>query len=51
MVPKNVSEEAFEKILSILKHGNSAEIKRVNGEIQIIEIQRKMKHRMTITTG
>lgn len=47
----NTSDEALEKILSILKRGNTAEVKRVCGEIQIIEIQRKIKHRMTITTG
>lgn len=38
-------------ILPILKRGNTVEIKRVGGEIQIIEIQRKIKHRMTVTTG
>lgn len=51
MGPENTSDEALEKLLSILKRGNTAEIKRVNGEIQIIEIQRKIKHRMTVTTG
>lgn len=44
-------EEALEKVLAILKRGNTAEIKRVGGEIQIIEIHRKVKHRMTVTTG
>lgn len=43
--------EIFSAVLPILGRGNAAEIKRVNGEIQIIEIQRKIKHRMTITTG
>lgn len=43
--------EILSAVLPILKRGNTAEIKRVSGEIQIIEIQRKMKHRMTVTTG
>ncbi len=47
----NTSDEVLEKILSILKCGNTAEVKRVGGEIQIVEIRRKIKHRMTITTG
>lgn len=46
----SASEEVLEKILSILKRGNTVEIKRVCGEMQIIEIQRKVKHRMTVTT-
>lgn len=46
-----MTQEALDKILSILKRGNTAEVKRVGGEIQIIEIQRKIKHRMTVTTG
>ena len=47
----NASDEVLEKILLILKRGNTAEVKRVGGEIQIIEIQRKIKHRTTIITG
>ncbi len=47
----NTSDEILAKILSILKHGNTAEVKRVGGEIQIVEIQRKVKHRVTVTTG
>ena len=38
-------------LLPILKRGNTAEVKRVGEEIHIIEIQRKIKHRMTVTTG
>lgn len=38
-------------ILPILKRGNTAEVKRVGNEIHIIEIQRKIKHRVTVTTG
>lgn len=48
---ENACSEIFSAILPILKRGNSAEVKRVGGEIQIIEIQRKIKHRMTVTTG
>lgn len=51
MESANTADEVWEKILPILKRGNTAEIKRVGGEIQIIEIQRKIKHRMTVTTG
>ena len=51
MNPAKSSDEVQEKILSILKRGNTVEIKRVGGEIQVIEIQRKIKHRMTVTTG
>ena len=51
MVVANTPDKALAKILPILKHGNVAEVKLVNGEMQIIEIQRKIKHRMTITTG
>lgn len=47
----NASDEVLGKILLILKRGNTVEVKRVNGEIQIIEIQRKIKHRMTVATG
>lgn len=45
------TDEVIEKIRLILKRGNTAEVKRVGGEIHIIEIQRKIKHRMTVTTG
>lgn len=38
-------------VLQILKRGNTAEIKRVGEQIQVIEIQRKIKHRVTLTTG
>lgn len=43
--------EILSTVLPIIKRGNTAEVKRVGGEIQIIEIQRKIKHRMTVTTG
>ena len=43
--------EILSAVLPILKRGNSVEVKRVGGEKQIIEIQRKIKHRMTAATG
>lgn len=43
--------EIMTAVLSILKRGNTAEVKRVGGEIHIIEIQRKIKHRATVATG
>lgn len=51
MDPEKKTDEVMEKILPILKRGNAVEVKRVGEEIQIIEIQRKIKHRMTVTTG
>lgn len=43
--------ELMSAVLPIIKRGNTAEIKLVGGEIHIIEIKRKIKHRMTVTTG
>lgn len=48
---EKTSAEILSAVLPILKRGNTAEIKHVGGEVQIIEIQRKIKHRMTIATG
>lgn len=45
------ADEIFQKILPILKRGNAAEIKRIGDQIQVIEIQRKIKHRVTVITG
>lgn len=45
------AKELFAEVLQILKHGNNVEIKRVGDQIHIIENQRKIKHRMTVTTG
>lgn len=49
--PVNTADELLKTILPILKRGNTAEIKLVGGEIHIIEVQRKIKHRTTLTTG
>ena len=38
-------------LLPILKRGNTAEIKLIGDQIHIIEIERTIKHRMTVTTG
>lgn len=43
--------EILSAILPVLRRGNTAEIKRIGGEIQVIEIQRKIRHRMTAATG
>ena len=43
--------EIMSAVFPILKRGNTVEIKRIGGEIQIIEIQRKIKHRTTVATG
>ena len=51
METANTLDEVLVNILPILKRGNTVEVKRVGGEIQIIEIQRKIKHRMTAATG
>lgn len=36
-------QEIIQTILSILKRGNNAEIKKENGKIVVVEIQRKVK--------
>lgn len=41
----------LECIARILKSGNNVELKKVNGEIQIIEIQRKLKMKTPIQAG
>lgn len=48
------AEKAVELLTAlwpILKRGNTAEIKRVGEQIHIIEIHRKIKHRVTVATG
>lgn len=36
-------------ILKILSNGNTAEVKKVNGKIEVIEISRKLKSTTSIT--
>lgn len=43
------SSEAIAEIGRILKKGNTVEIKKVNGALVIVEIQRKVKNRTSIT--
>ena len=41
----------WEAIVGCLKRGNSAEVKREGGRIVVVEIQRKVKVKETVTTG
>ncbi len=40
--------EVIEEITHILKHGNSVELKRENGKLVVVEIQRKVKSKTSI---
>ena len=42
-------EEVIQMILTILKKGNNAEIKKENGKLVVVEIQRKVKTKTSIT--
>lgn len=42
-------EEVIQMILAILKKGNNAEIKKENGKLVVVEIQRKVKTKTSIT--
>ncbi len=42
------SAETIEMILSILKRGNTVELKREHGKLVVVEIQRKMKTKTSI---
>ncbi len=43
------TSEAMAEISRILKKGNTVELKKVNGTLVIVEIQRKVKSRTSIT--
>lgn len=43
------SSEAITEINRILKKGNTVELKKVNGMLVIVEIQRKVKNKTSIT--
>lgn len=43
------SSEAMAEINRILKKGNTVELKKVNGMLVIVEIQRKVKNKTSIT--
>lgn len=42
-------EEVIQMILTILKKGNNVEIKKENGKLVVVEIQRKVKTKTSIT--
>lgn len=41
----------WSEIAAILRRGNSAELKLVRGEIQILELRRTIKYKVTPPTG
>lgn len=43
--------ELWEEIQKILKRGNTAEVKKTGGQIIVVEIERKVKIKKTVTTG
>lgn len=45
---KLFSAELTETIMQILKRGNTAELKREQGKLVLVEIQRKMKSKTSI---
>jgi hypothetical protein len=45
LLPQKVQEIIFDS----LKRGNTVELKKVNGEIVVVEIQRKVKNKTVIT--
>jgi len=45
LLPQKVQEIIFE----CLKRGSTVELKKVNGEIVVVEIQRKVKNKTVIT--
>ncbi len=44
-----ISPETEEVIKKILRNGNSVELKKENGKIVVVEIQRKVKTKTLIT--
>lgn len=42
------NEEVIEAIVRILKKGNSAELKKENGKLVVVEIERKVKTKTSI---
>ena len=41
----------LEEIIRILRSGSTIELKLISGEIQIIEIKRKLKQKIPLETG
>lgn len=47
---KNIfTAEVTEAVIDILKKGNSAELKRENGKLVVVEVHRKVKKKTLIT--
>lgn len=46
-----IPQDTLDIIYGILKKGNTAELKLVGGQVQVIEIRRKIKYRLTPPTG
>ena len=42
-------EDVVKAILEIIRRGNDAEVKKVNGQIVVVEIRRKVTKRTAIT--
>ena len=51
MILTPFTPDAWETISVILRHGDTVELKRVGGQLQIVEIKRKIKYKMTPPTG
>lgn len=49
ITPKMFTDEVAEEVWRILKRGNSAELKKENGKLVIVEIQRKVKIKTSAT--
>ncbi len=45
----NLPAESAEQIIKIIRHGNDAEVKKINGQIVVIEIERKVRAKTSIT--
>ncbi|MCM1364650.1 MAG: hypothetical protein NC122_05040 [Faecalibacterium sp.] len=45
------NKETTEVIIKSLKKGNTVELKKENGHLTVIEIERKKKIKQTFTTG
>lgn len=43
-----INNEVIEAISRILKNGNSAELKKENGKLVVVEIERKVKTKTSI---
>lgn len=46
-----LNEEQLAEITRILRRGDTVELKKINGQIHIIEIHRKLTKKTELTTG